>query len=325
MKGKSLRIVFMGTPDFAVESLRALVENGYNIVGVVTAPDKPAGRGQKLSQSAVKAYAVSVGLNILQPEKLKSAEFLDQLKELNPDLQVVVAFRMLPEVVWALPPIGTFNLHASLLPRYRGAAPINHAIINGDTVTGVSTFMLQHEIDTGNIIFQQEVGILPDDTAGLLHDKLMAVGKELVMKTIDALAAGSVQLISQETLFEKGILPLHAPKIFKENCLVDWDNSVETIRNVVRGLSPYPAAWAKLKKADSEEVLTMKIFQASVEMADVSDNVGSIVTDNKTFLKVKARNGFVLINELQLAGKKKMQVDEFLRGFQQIGQYQFVN
>jgi methionyl-tRNA formyltransferase len=325
MKGKSLRIVFMGTPDFAVESLRALVENGYNIVGVVTAPDKPAGRGQKLSQSAVKAYAVSVGLNILQPEKLKSAEFLDQLKELNPDLQVVVAFRMLPEVVWALPPIGTFNLHASLLPRYRGAAPINHAIINGDTVSGVSTFMLQHEIDTGNIIFQQEVGILPDDTAGLLHDKLMAVGKELVMKTIDALAAGSVQMISQETLFEKGILPLHAPKIFKENCLVDWDNSVETIRNVVRGLSPYPAAWAKLKKADSEEVLTMKIFQASVEMADVSDNVGSIVTDNKTFLKVKARNGFVLINELQLAGKKKMQVDEFLRGFQQIGQYQFVN
>jgi methionyl-tRNA formyltransferase len=325
MKGKSLRIVFMGTPDFAVESLRALVENGYNIVGVVTAPDKPAGRGQKLSQSAVKAYAVSVGLNILQPEKLKSAEFLDQLKELNPDLQVVVAFRMLPEVVWALPPIGTFNLHASLLPRYRGAAPINHAIINGDTVSGVSTFMLQHEIDTGNIIFQQEVGILPDDTAGLLHDKLMAVGKELVMKTIDALAAGSVQMISQETLFEKGILPLHAPKIFKENCLVDWDNSVETIRNVVRGLSPYPAAWAKLKKADSEEVLTMKIFQASVEMADVSDNVGSIVTDNKTFLKVKACNGFVLINELQLAGKKKMQVDEFLRGFQQIGQYQFVN
>jgi len=318
MTGKDLRIVFMGTPEFAVASLKALVENNYNIVGVVTAPDRPSGRGQKMHQSDVKQYAISCGLPVLQPEKLKDENFLEALKSLNHDIQIIVAFRMLPEVVWKMPPMGTFNLHGSLLPHYRGAAPLNWAIINGDKETGVTTFLLKQEIDTGNILFQEKIQIGPDETIGELHDALMEIGANLVLKTVDALAEGNVSPLSQDILV---IDPerLHAPKIFKENCLIDWEKPGIVINNLIRGLSPYPAAWTNFRSSGSET--GVKIFKASFEQASHECKPGEIQSDNKKYLKVACLDGFLNILDLQLAGKKRMGVAEFLRGFPNANNY----
>jgi len=318
MTGKDLRIVFMGTPEFAVASLKALVENNYNIVGVVTAPDRPSGRGQKMRQSDVKQYAIGSGIPVLQPEKLKDENFLEALKSLNHDIQIIVAFRMLPEVVWKMPPMGTFNLHGSLLPHYRGAAPLNWAIINGDKETGVTTFLLKQEIDTGNILFQEKIQIGPEETIGELHDALMEIGANLVLKTVDALAEGNVSPLSQDILV---IDPerLHAPKIFKENCLIDWGKPGIVINNLIRGLSPYPAAWTNFQRSGSET--GVKIFKASFEQAGHECKPGEIQSDNKKYLKVACLDGFLYILDLQLAGKKRMGVDEFLRGFPNANNY----
>lgn len=323
MNSKNLRIVFMGTPGFAVASLAALLEGGYNIVGVVTAPDKPAGRGQKVSQSAVKIYAEEKGLHILQPEKLKSADFIAELEKLKADLQIVVAFRMLPEVVWNMPALGTFNLHASLLPLYRGAAPLNWAIINGETESGVTTFKLQHEIDTGNIIFQERTAIGPDDNVEILHDKLMKIGASLVTKTVDALAAGNITMINQDELLSKGTVSKHAPKIFKDDCRIDWSKPALSVKNLIRGLSPYPAAWTNLSSSLGKET-SMKIFRVEIEKADKQVVPGTLYSNGKTFLEIAAADGLISIKELQLSGKKRMMVDEFLRGFQQIEDFKAV-
>lgn len=313
MTPKELRIVFMGTPEFAVASLSALLENGYNVIGVVTAPDKPAGRGQKLQQSAVKLFALSHNLPVLQPERLKDENFLLELQQLKPDLQVIVAFRMLPEVVWKLPALGTFNLHGSLLPRYRGAAPLNWAIMNGDTESGVTTFLLKQEIDTGNILFREKVSVGPDETVGELHDKLMVIGAELVTKTVEALAAGDVEPIPQEQLPlepEK----LHAPKIYKEDCRIDWNSSALAIHNKVRGLSPYPAAWTDIS-IPSKEPVSLKIFRTSPDHMAHNYPPGTILSDQKKWLKIACSDGFLCLTDLQLAGKKRMGIEEFLRGF----------
>ena len=300
-----LRIVFMGTPDFATESLRRLVENNYNIVGVVTAPDRPAGRGQKIKFSSVKEYAVSQNLQVLQTEKLKNPQFIDELKNLEADLFVVVAFRMLPEIVWRLPAKGTFNLHGSLLPRYRGAAPINWAVINGDKETGVTTFFIEKDIDTGNIIFQEKLSISDKDTAGNIHDKLMHIGSELVCKTIDAIesnkAPNSPQLNETAT---------HAPKIFKADCKVNWEENSVVIHNKIRGLSPYPTAWTSIDKDK-----TLKLFSSSYENANHNETIGKILISNNKEMKVAAKDGFVHIHELQLSGKKRMKTEDFLRGY----------
>jgi methionyl-tRNA formyltransferase len=312
MADKQLRIVFMGTPDFAVESLKALVENNYNIVGVVTAPDRPAGRGQKLKQSPVKEYALSVRLPVLQPEKLKNPEFLAELKALQADLQIIVAFRMLPEAVWNMPPMGSFNLHGSLLPQYRGAAPINWAVINGDKKTGVTTFFLKHEIDTGNIIYQEELPITHDDTAGTVHDKMMVLGAQLVLKTIAAIENGEARAIPQEDFSNAPNLK-HAPKIFKEDCRINWAQDAVSIRNHIRGLSPYPTAWTEFSLKNGKSV-SVKIFFASlVENAPLA--AGQIQSDNKTFLHIGTTNGTLSIDELQFEGKKRMHIEELLRGF----------
>ena len=322
MKVKDLRIVFMGTPDFAVESLKALVDGGYNIVGVITAPDKPAGRGNKLTESAVKKYAVENNLKLLQPEKLKNPDFLAELQNLKADLQVVVAFRMLPEVVWNMPPLGTYNLHGSLLPQYRGAAPLNWAVINGETKTGVTTFLLDHEIDTGKIIFKKETPIGENETVGDVHDRLMEIGAKLVVETVDAIAAGNIQPIPQTDLMEK-IEKKHAPKIFKEDCRIDWSKDTETVRNLIRGLSPYPTAWTNLANIKTGEEILTKIFFAQKVDSEKGNLPGSIETDGKTFLNVACRNGWLQITDLQIAGKKRMKTEEFLRGFQQIENYRF--
>jgi methionyl-tRNA formyltransferase len=280
---------------------------------VVTAPDKPAGRGQKLQQSAVKSFALEHNLPVLQPEKLKDENFLVQLKSLKPDLQIIVAFRMLPEVVWKLPALGTFNLHGSLLPRYRGAAPLNWAIMNGDTESGVTTFLLKQEIDTGNILFQEKVPVTPDETVGELHDKLMVIGAELVIKTVDALAEGTVLPISQQRLpFEPE--KLHAPKIFKEDCRINWTFEPLTIHDKIRGLSPYPAAWTELS-APYKENISLKIFRTLPEQRAHDYNPGTIFSDQKKWMKIACTNGFLSITDLQLAGKKRMGIEEFLRGF----------
>jgi methionyl-tRNA formyltransferase len=321
MNGKDLRIIFMGTPEFAVASLQALVENGYRVVGVVTAPDKPSGRGQVLSETAVKLYAMSKGLKILQPEKLKSPEFVEELKNLRADLQVVVAFRMLPEAVWDMPRLGTFNLHASLLPKYRGAAPLNWAIINGDKESGVTTFKIEHEIDTGNIMFQEKVDISPDDNVEVLHDKLMEIGSELVLKTVDTLATGNVEMISQQSLIEKGYLPSPAPKIFKDDCMIDWKKDALSLKNFVRGLSPYPTAWTNFINTDTGVEISVKIFRTDAENANADVEPGTIQSDGKTFLKIGCLKGRLIIKELQMAGKKRMTTEDFLRGFPSIVQY----
>lgn len=299
-----MKIVFMGTPDFAVASLNALVEAGFEVVGVVTAADKPAGRGQKLQESAVKQYAVAKGLNVLQPLKLKDPEFIEELKALQAELQVVVAFRMLPEVVWDMPAKGTINLHASLLPQYRGAAPINHAIINGEKESGVTTFFLKHEIDTGDVIFSEKVSIASDDTAGDLHDKLMNVGAGLLVKTVQAIAEGNYTEQPQP----QSELLKHAPKIFKEHCLIDWNQSANSIYNLIRGLSPYPTAFTKLNDK------TLKVFKAELEEKETGLAPGTFLSDGKTYLKFAAKDGFIKFTDLQYEGKKRMRVDEFLRG-----------
>lgn len=301
-----MRIVFMGTPDFAVASLRRLVGAGCNVVAVVTAPDKPAGRGGHLQQSAVKQYATSVGLPVLQPEKLKNAEFLEELRGYRADLQVVVAFRMLPEVVWAMPPKGTFNLHASLLPQYRGAAPINWAVINGETVTGVTTFFIQHEIDTGPLLFQETQPIRPDDTAGTLHDRLMEQGADLVLRTVRAIESGDYREIPQP---DAGENLKKAPKIFRETCEIRWNQPAETIRNFVRGLAPYPAAWTTLAGKNC------KVFRvASVAGGAQGGEPGLLETDHRTYLRFRCADGWVAVEDLQLEGKKRMGIEEFLRG-----------
>ena len=320
MKGKDLKIVFMGTPDFACESLKALTENGYNVVAVVTAPDKPAGRGQKINQSAVKQLAVKKGLPVLQPEKLKDESFIAELLKYQADLQIIVAFRMLPEVVWNMPPMGTVNLHGSLLPHYRGAAPLNWPIINGDQETGLTTFLLKQEIDTGNILFQESIEIGPEETVGELHDKAMVTGSELLLKTIDALAEASIKPIPQDTL---AIDParLHAPKIFKEDCKIEWARPGTEIRNLIRGLSPYPSAWAFLVKGN--DVTTIKIFNSTFEPDPFPGYPGTVVSDQRQYLKVACLDGFIHVKELQLAGKKKMRIAEFLRGFPNASDHNF--
>lgn len=322
MKGKQLRIVFMGTPDFAVASLKALVDGGYNIVGVITAPDKPAGRGNQLTQSSVKKYALENNLQILQPEKLKNPDFLAELKNLKADLQVVVAFRMLPEAVWNMPPLGTFNLHGSLLPQYRGAAPLNWAVINGETKTGVTTFLLDHEIDTGKILFKSETPIGENETVGEVHDRLMKIGANLVVETVDAIAEGNIQPIPQTELIEATTIK-HAPKIYKEDCKIDWNKDVETIRNLIRGLSPYPAAWTNLVNVKTGIEIMTKLFFAQKENSEKTDFPGTIKSDGKTCLNVACQNGWLQITDLQIAGKKRMKTEEFLRGFQQIENYRF--
>jgi len=298
------RIVFMGTPDFAVESIKALLHAGHNVVGVVTAPDKPAGRGQKLSKSAVKQYAQEQGLPILQPLKLKDPEFIAQLSALKPDLQVVVAFRMLPEMVWNLPPQGTVNVHGSLLPKYRGAAPINWAILHGDKETGVSTFKLQHEIDTGDILLQEKMPIGPNETAGELHDRMKVVGAQLLVKTLQELANGTLKASPQQLIADTK----HAPKLFKADCEINWNNTAEQIHNQIRGLSPYPTAYTVLGDK------TLKIFSAEIEQGKPEIHPGTFSTDHKNYLKFAATNGYLLLKEVQLEGKKKMGIDEFLRG-----------
>lgn len=314
MDKKDLRIVYMGTPEFAVESLKRLVEGGYNIVGVITMPDKPMGRhGSVLQPSPVKQYAVSQGLKVLQPEKLKNEEFVAELRSLNADLQIVVAFRMLPEVVWSMPRLGTFNLHASLLPQYRGAAPINWAVINGDTETGITTFFLKHEIDTGEIIDQVRVPIADTDNVEVVYERLMRLGGDLVLKTVDAILEGSVKTIPQEELAQVGELR-PAPKIFKETCRIDWTIGVKRIYDFVRGLSPYPAAWTELYQEGADPIM-LKIFETEKLFCEHSLAPGTIVSDCKTYFKIASSDGYVNVLSLQLAGKKRMEINDFLRGY----------
>ncbi len=317
MDKNSVRIVFMGTPEFAVESLRALVEGGYNVVGVVTMPDKPIGRhGSVLQASPVKQYAVEHGLTVLQPQKLKDEAFVESLRALNAQLQIVVAFRMLPEVVWAMPTLGTFNLHASLLPQYRGAAPINWAIINGEKETGITTFFLKHEIDTGEVIQQVKIPILDTDNVGDVHDRLMALGAELVTQTVDAIIDGTVRTIPQELIAGKNASLKPAPKIFHDTCRIDWKHmNTKQVYDFIRGLSPYPAAWTTLVAGD--KVTEMKVFQTRKLALDNndSDQIGTIKTDGRTYLRVRLVDGLIDILTLQLAGKKRMDIAAFLNGF----------
>jgi methionyl-tRNA formyltransferase len=315
MEGKNARIVFMGTPEFAVESLKTLVESGYQVVGVVTAPDKPAGRGLKVFESAVKQYALSKCIPVLQPEKLKNPEFLEQLKSLKPDLQVVVAFRMLPEAVWKLPPLGTFNLHASLLPQFRGAAPLNWAIIQGEKETGLTTFLLAQEIDTGSIIFQEKEPIFENDTVGNLHDRLMVKGASLVLKTVDALASGDIRPVNQANLLQSAGELKSAPKLTRGTMQINWKQQAKQIRNMIRGLSPYPAAWTILRNLSTGQETELKIFFAEAESDSAAETPGTIRSDGKKFLRVACSDGWICITDLQLAGKKRMKAEDFLRGF----------
>ena len=301
-------IIFMGTPEFAVTSLKTLLDKGYNVKAVVTTPDKPAGRGKNIQFSDVKKFALEHNLPILQPEKLKSPEFLAELKEIDADLFVVVAFRMLPKEVWAMPKRGTINLHAALLPDYRGAAPINHAIINGETETGITTFYIDEQIDTGKIIMQERCAIEPEDNIGTLYDKLMFIGAEAVCKTVDIIASGNVNAIEQDSIRTEGLHP--APKITKEFCQINWNNKSIDIHNLIRGLSPYPAAWCYLK-----DDITAKIFTSAYSIEKHNLEAGTFVSDNKSFLKVATQDGFVSILELQMQGKKRMAIKDFLNGF----------
>ncbi len=316
MEKKDLRIVYMGTPDFAVESLRALVEGGYNIVAVVTMPDKSVGRhGSVLQPSPVKQYAVANGLKVLQPVNLKDEAFVEELRGLKADLQIVVAFRMLPEVVWNMPPMGTFNLHASLLPQYRGAAPINWAVINGEMETGITTFFLKHEIDTGEIIQQVRIPIADTDNVGVVHDKLMVLGARLVVETVDNILLGKVHPVPQEQLMGAGAELRPAPKIFKETCRVDWTKPLKQVYDFVRGLSPYPAAWCELVREADGNRQALKVYVAEKLFQPHQFKAGQVVSDGKTYLRVAVADGFLDIKELQLAGKKRMPVTDFLRGF----------
>lgn len=318
-KGKELRIVFMGTPEFAVTSLRRLVEEGYRIVGVVTTPDKPAGRGQKLHESDVKRYAVQAGLPVLQPVRLKDPEFVEAFRALNADLAIVIAFRMLPEVIWSMPRLGTFNLHASLLPQYRGAAPINWALINGEKQSGVTTFLLNSEIDKGNIIGQIATDIAPDENVGQLYDRLMHIGSGLVCETVEKLAEGRVEPVIQSHIPDHELKP--APKIFKEDCRIDWHAEGKRIVDFVRGLSPYPAAWSSLRDDRGAEINTLKIFKASFVSAPQPAPAGSIQTDSKSYVKVACKDGWIFIDELQMAGKKRMPIKELLLGLKTLSNH----
>lgn len=307
---KDLRIVFMGTPGFAVASLDALVNAGCNVVGVITAPDKPAGRGMKLQESAVKKYAVEKSLRILQPEKLKNPQFLEELKALEADLQIVVAFRMLPEVVWNMPPMGTVNVHGSLLPQYRGAAPINWAIINGEKETGVTTFKLKHEIDTGDILLQESIPIGENETAGEVHDRMKEVGAQLLVDTVKGLADGSLVEKPQLSVLESISFEIkHAPKIFTETCRIDWEKSTNDVHNLIRGLSPYPGAFSFLHNK------TLKIYRSEKEERSTNIPAGEFVTDKKTYLKFACKDGYISVKDLQLEGKKRMMIEDFLRGY----------
>ncbi|MEO6253751.1 MAG: methionyl-tRNA formyltransferase [Ferruginibacter sp.] len=307
---QSLRIVFMGTPEFAVASLDALVKAGCNIAGVITAPDKAAGRGLQLQQSAVKKYAVENKLRVLQPEKLKNPEFLEELRSLNADLQIVVAFRMLPEAVWNMPPMGSVNLHGSLLPQYRGAAPINWAVINGEKETGVTTFKLKHEIDTGDILLQESFAIAETDNAGDVHDKMKEIGAQLLVKTIKAIAEGNLNETPQSSVVSgQTSIVKHAPKIFTETCQIDWNKTVEEVYNLVRGLAPFPAAFTFLKDKK------LKVYKAEKIHKTPNDIVGKFTTDNKTWLHIACNNGYISILELQLEGRKRMDIAAFLRGY----------
>ena len=318
MEKKDLRIVYMGTPEFAVESLKRLVEEGYNVVGVITMPDKPMGRhGSVLQASPVKQYAVSQGLKVLQPEKLKDETFLEELRALQADLQIVVAFRMLPEVVWNMPPMGTFNLHAALLPQYRGAAPINWAVINGDTETGITTFFLKHEIDTGDIIQQERVPIADTDNVEIVYDKLMMLGGDLVLETVDAILAGTIHPIPQDELIMPETELRPAPKIFKETCRIEWNKGVKRVYDFVRGLSPYPAAWTELVVPEGGRQV-VKIYETEKLFASHSLLVGQVDTDGKTYFRIAVPDGYVNLITLQLAGKKRMAVADFLRGYRHV-------
>lgn len=310
MKKEDLKIVFLGTPDFAVESLDRLYNGGYNIAGVVTMPDKPAGRGHKLLFSPVKQYALDHGLHLMQPVSLKSQEFVDELRGLNADLFVVIAFRMLPEIVWSMPPMGTFNLHASLLPKYRGAAPINWAVINGDDKTGVTTFFLKHEIDTGDVIDQVAVDILPEDNVGTVHDRLMMLGADLTIKTVDRILEGNLSATPQDAIAGE---PTPAPKIFKDTCHIDWTQTATKIHNLVRGLSPYPAAWTSLVKEDAHEPLQMKIFETAI--GPEADFLPGTIRIDGDKLYIAGADRLLEVRSLQLAGRKRMSASDFLRGY----------
>ncbi|HET6768821.1 MAG TPA: methionyl-tRNA formyltransferase [Chitinophagaceae bacterium] len=318
---KELRIVFMGTPEFAVASLEALVKAKCNIVGVITAPDKPAGRGMKITESAVKKYAVRKNLKVLQPEKLKNPEFLEELRSLKADLQIVVAFRMLPESVWDMPPLGTINLHGSLLPQYRGAAPINWAVINGEKETGVTTFKLKHEIDTGDILMQESFPIDENETAGDVHDKMKDIGARVLVETVKGLADGTLEERPQSTvhslqnkegdseLLTPAELLKHAPKIFSDTCKIDWRRSIDEIHNLIRGLSPFPGAFTELGDK------TIKIFRSEKEQLLPTSKPGRWESDGKTYLKFAAKDGYILFKDVQLEGKKRMLIEDFLRGY----------
>ena len=310
---ESLKIVFFGTPDFAVESLDRLVSGGYNIVGVVTMPDKAAGRGHKMFQSPVKEYALAHNLKLMPPANLKDPEFVEELRSLNADLQIVIAFRMMPEVVWNMPPLGTFNLHASLLPKYRGAAPINWAVMNGDKETGVTTFFLKHEIDTGDIIQQEKIEIAETDNVGVVHDRLMTLGAGMVVETVDAIIAGTVKPIPQEDLLNKDEEPTPAPKIFKETCEIDFKRTAREVYNHIRGLSPYPAAWTTIKDANGTE-FALKIYETELPSEIVVGEPGAVVATKDT-LTFACADGSIEVKSIQLAGKKRMTTAEFLRGF----------
>lgn len=310
-----MRIVFMGTPELAAYCLKRLLDEGYDIVGVVTAPDKPAGRGRQIQASAVKQVALAYGLPVLQPVSLKSAAFLQELSALRPDLQVVIAFRMLPEQVWAMPAMGTFNMHASYLPQYRGAAPINRVIMNGEKETGVSTFLLDHAIDTGKILFREKLAIADDETAGSLHERIKEPAAAITMKTINAIASGHIEPIPQSSLMKPGEELKTAPKIFKEDCRIDWQRSCQEVVNLVRGLNPGPGAFFETSGAESGKV-TIKVFEAEAMVTQHADEPGAFFTDQRKIVRVAASDGYVLITRLQLPGKKIMQTDELLRGFQ---------
>ncbi|MFC2110828.1 methionyl-tRNA formyltransferase [Bacteroidota bacterium] len=314
MMNKDLRIVFMGTPKFAIPSLEILLINNYNVVGVITAPDKPAGRGKKNNESDVKKFAQEKGLNILQPINLKDENFVHELTNLKADLQIVVAFRMLPEIVWRMPTLGTFNLHASLLPQYRGAAPINWAIINGEKETGVTTFFLNHEIDTGNIISSEKVSIEREDTVGDLYDKLMGIGANLVLKSIELIQSENFKPTIQTDISKSVSEIKRAPKILKNDCRINWDNNIEQLYNFIRGLSPYPAAFCDLISPDGI-YHSFKVFKASIYLNAQIKFDGKISTDKKSYLSVKVKGGIISLNEIQIAGKKRMKVEDFLRGF----------
>ncbi|HJD91671.1 MULTISPECIES: methionyl-tRNA formyltransferase [Bacteroides] len=315
MDKKTLRIIYMGTPEFAVESLKELVENEYNVVAVVTMPDKPAGRGHKIQYSDVKKYALSQNLPILQPSNLKDEAFIEELKSYKADLQIVVAFRMLPEVVWDMPRLGTFNLHASLLPQYRGAAPINWAIINGDKETGVTTFFLEHEIDTGKIIMQERVAIGENDSVGEIHDKLMILGGKVVTETVDRIIANQVNPLSQSQIIENECIEMRpAPKIFKETCEINWDQPLEVVHNFIRGLSPYPAAWSTLTSTSGES-WKVKIFKTRKVQKEHNIAIGSVFQEGREDLKIAVQGGYLDILEMQLPGKRRMPIADLLRGF----------